>query len=294
MKPSVALIGPGKVGGAVGRLLHQAGYRLSAVVGRNQERAVAACRFIGCVAQLATTELSSAAKTDILLLAVGDDAIQPLAAELQQQLPLSANQTLLHFSGLYPAEVMRQPDSPVQLASLHPLLPFASRELATEKLKGCPCAIEGDASALPLVEQLVKELGGRAFPIEGAKKALYHTSACIASNFLVTLLGTARDLLSECGIAKQDTLQLLRPLLQATLDNAVKLGPEVGLTGPIVRGDQGTVARHLQALTEFSPADLPLYRLLGERTAALAEQADRLPSDAARQITDLLKGQLND
>ncbi len=289
MKSSVALIGPGKVGGAVSRLLQQAGYPFKAVISRDPSRAGEACRFIGCKERLASNHLSNATAADILLLAVPDDQIQNLAREIQQQKSLSAGQILVHFSGLHAAELMRIEKSAAQLLSLHPLLPFASRDLAVKNLSGCPCAIEGDQAALPLAEQLVEAIGGLPFRIASDKKSLYHASACIASNYLVTLLGTARDLLEECGIAEDAGMPLLQPLLQATLNNATKLGPEAGLTGPIVRGDSGTVQKHLQALAASAPNVLDLYRLLGEKTVALAEAAKRLAPADAEQLRGRLK-----
>ncbi len=289
MKPSIALIGPGKVGCAVSRRLFQAGYPFRAVISRAQSRAEEACRFIGCAESLASQELSSFAGADILLLAVPDDQIQSLAQKLQQQQKLSARQALLHFSGLHGAELMRTAGSEAQLLSLHPLLPFASRELAVQNLAGCPCAIEGDRTALPLATQLVNAIDGRPFAIASDKKALYHASACIASNYLVTLLDTARELLQECGIPEGKALSLLLPLLQATLDNTVKLGPEAGLTGPLVRGDSGTVEKHLRSLQEAAPNSLPLYRLLGEKTVQLAKRSGRLELVKAEQFSRLLR-----
>ena len=289
MKPSVALIGPGKVGCAVCRLLLAAGYPPVAVIGRDLERAWEACRFIGGGEELAGTDLAAVAAADILLLAVPDDQLQPLAQRIQQQCKLTGGQVLVHFSGLHPAECLRHPEGAAQLLSLHPLLPFASRELAVARLPGCPCAIEGDALALPLAQQLVEAIGGRPFRVASEQKALYHASACLASNYLVTLLGTARDLLAACDIPESEALPLLQPLLQATLDNALSLGPEAGLTGPIVRGDAGTVNSHLRALEAASPATRRLYRLLGEQTLVLAKNSGRLSAEAAERLQALLK-----
>ncbi len=284
MKPSIALIGPGKVGCAVSRLLLDAGYPLVALIGRNRQRTIDACNFIGCDATLAGLNLRDAAKAQILLLAVADDQIDPLAKNLQVTAGLSAEQTLIHFSGLHPATVMRQDSSAAQLLSIHPLLPFADRQLAVERLPGCPCALEGDKSALALGEQVITAIGGKPFTIAGEQKALYHAGASIASNFLVTLLGISRDLLGQCGIDREKAIPLLLPLLQASLDNTETLGPEAGLTGPIVRGDRGTVQLHLQALERAQPDLLPLYRLLGKLTIDLAVKSGRLDPEQSKSL----------
>ncbi len=287
MKQKLALIGPGKVGSAVCRRLLAAGYPLQTVIGRDRSRAAEACRFIGCNDQLAGTELAAASKAELVLLAVPDDQIGDLAAQVAKEANLQAGATLVHFSGLHPAEIMRS-SAALQLLSIHPLLPFASRELAAERLPGCPCALEGDDTALPLGAELIAAFGGKTFRIASDKKALYHASACLASNSLVTLLGAARDLLATCGIAENDALSLLQPLLQATLDNVLQLGPEQGLTGPIVRGDSGTVAKHLQAIAASSPRLLAIYRQLGSKTLELAAESGRLDAKNASFLARLL------
>jgi len=284
MKPSVALIGPGKLGCSVARRLQDAGYPFAAVISRDLSRAQEACDFVGCEPNLASVQLSDAGKAQIILLAVPDDQLEAQAKALQSCAHLSAEQTLVHFSGLHPAALMRQKTSASQLLSIHPLLPFANRQLAVEKLSGCPCALEGDSVALALGEQLITDIGGKPFAIASDKKALYHASACIASNYLVTLLGTARDLLGQCGIDPEQAIPLLLPLVQASLDNTGQLGPEAGLTGPIVRGDRGTVQQHLRALAEAAPELLSLYRLLGEKTLELAVKSGRLPEEQAKNL----------
>jgi len=284
MKPSIALIGPGKVGCAVGRHLHDSGYPMVAVIGRDRQRTVDACNFIGCSKTVAGLDLQSAARAKLILLAVPDDQLEIQAKELQTTIELSAEQILIHFSGLHPASLLRAENSTAHHLSIHPLLPFADRQLAYEKLSGCPCALEGDQNALPLGRQLITDLGATAFTIESDSKALYHASACIASNFMVTLLAVARDLLIECGIDRQKAISLLLPLVQANLDNTKKLGPEAGLTGPIVRGDRGTVQHHLHALKESTPELLPFYRLLGEKTIELAVKSGRLSPEQSKNL----------
>lgn len=284
MKPGIALLGPGKLGCAVARRLQTAGYPFVAVISRDQRRAEQACDFIGCSSSCASNNPQAASKAGIILLTVPDDQIELQAKALQTCAALSTEQTLVHFSGLHPAALMRQKASAARLLSIHPLLPFADRQLATEKLSGCPCALEGDATALALGEQLIMDIGGTAFVITGVKKALYHASACIAANFLVTLLGIARDLLTQCAIAPEQAIPLLMPLVQASLDNTARMGPEAGLTGPIVRGDRGTVQQHLRALQESAPELLSLYRLLGEKTLELAVKSGRLSSEQAENF----------
>lgn len=289
MKPGIALIGPGKVGSAVARRLLLAGYPIQAVIGPDLDRAADSCRFIGCPSDLASTEISATGTASIILLAVPDDQIARLAKEVCERTPSLAEKTLIHFCGLHPASIMQTGNRQVATLSIHPLLPFADRQIASERLIGCPCALEGDEQSILLGAELVKALGGRPFLIASDKKALYHASACIASNFLITLQATAAELLAECGIEADQAIQLLLPMVQATLDNVAKLGPEKGLTGPIVRGDEGTVALHLSALENTPTDSFELYKLLGSRTVALAEKSTRLSSEQADKIQRLFK-----
>ena len=287
MKPQIALIGPGKVGCAVTRKLYQAGYPITAVIGRNVASASDACHFIGCPPAAASNHLAAAGKADIILMAVKDDQIAELAEKLCAELELSARQTLIHFSGLLPASTLQCSEA-VATLSIHPLLPFASREIACHKLLGCPCAYEGNPIRHSLSIELINALGGQPFPIAAEDKAIYHASASIASNFFVTLLATAEKLLQDCGIPSDRALPLLLPLVRATLDNVVAVGTEQGLTGPIVRGDSETVSQHLAAF-ENRPELSSLYQLLARRTLTLAETSGRLSQGAAAELQKAIK-----
>lgn len=288
MKPELALIGPGRVGGALGKRLYQAGYRLNRVIGTRLEATQAACRFIGCPQSCASTRLADAAGASLLLLAVPDDRIAAVAAAIEESFPENSRHTLVHFSGVQAAAGMPRKSAATQRLSLHPLLPFADRETALSRLPDCPCALEGDSAALPLGEELIAAIGGRSFLLNSGSKALYHAAACIASNYLVTLVDRAGNLLQQCGIANDQTTELLLPLLTATLDNIAHQGTEAGLTGPIVRGDAGTIQQHQQALAKTATTDLSLYRHLGQLTLSLAHHAGRLNSGQVQELSDLL------
>jgi predicted short-subunit dehydrogenase-like oxidoreductase (DUF2520 family) len=286
MKPDIALIGPGKVGCAISHRLYQAGYPITAVIGRHIERAIDACQFIGCPSDVATTDLTRASHARVILLAVPDDQIENVAATLHSKSNKLAGKTLIHFSGLHKASCMQVNRGPQTCTtmSIHPLLPFADRDLASQRLTGCPCALEGDEGNMALGTELITAFDGQPFLIKSDKKALYHAAACISSNFLVTLLSGAESLLAECGISKTEGLAILSPLLQATLDNVAKLGTEQGLTGPIVRGDILTVSKHIEALSQTSQELLNSYLILADQTVSLAESSTRLDDQSAQEL----------
>ncbi len=289
MKPKIALIGPGRVGCSVSKRLYDAGYPLTSIIGRNQKRATEACSYIGCSATLASRQLTDAATADIILLAVPDDQIRKLAVQIQTISPSTKSRTLIHFSGLHPAKIMYHQSSPWRLLSLHPLLPFADRQKAYVDLQGCPCALESDnPKALVIGKELVNAMGGDSFTIDPGKKSLYHSAACIASNYLVTLFASARELLISSGIEPDRATPLLLPLVQASVENIKNLGPEQGLTGPIVRGDIETVTEHLQTLQDNAPELLQSYLQLGIMTVEISKNAARLDSKTAIAMQDLL------
>ena len=290
MPPTLALVGPGRVGCAVTARLHAAGHRVAAVIGRNHERAIEGCRFIGCSETLAGTDLTMAGRGQVILLAVPDDAIKPTAEALHREGCLSDEMTLVHFSGLHGSTILAGPDRTVRpaLLSLHPLLPFADPHLALQQLARCPCALEGNERGLKMGRILINSLGTVSFNLSGRDKPAYHTAASIASNFLVTLVAEARSLLATCAIEQDKALALLGPLLRASLENVLSAGPEEGLTGPVVRGDAETVASHLQVLAERKPDAMALYCSLGRQTLTLAEASGRLEEAKAAILAEIL------
>ena len=289
MTPRIALIGPGRVGCAVAKHLYGAGFDFSAIVSRERHRAVSAAAYIGCSRLTAAEDPLAAAQADIVLLGVPDDQVRDTAVQYQQLVDCHDNKILIHFSGLLTAETMRYRSSQAKLLSLHPLFPFASRQQAYENLTHCPCALEGDSEAITVGRELLTAFAGQAFLVPSEKKPLYHAAASMASNYLVTLLACARDLMADCGIEAGKALELLLPLVQASVDNVKQLSPEQGLTGPIVRGDAGTVAAHLAGLKNSEEPLYAIYLELGRKTLELAIQSGRLDTDRARALETLLK-----
>jgi len=289
VKPTIALIGPGRVGCAISKRLNEAGYPIVAVISRNIDRAADACEFIGCSTDIGSNCMDAAITAEIILLAVPDDHIQECAQELQKKISTKTIPTLIHFSGLHPASIMRVQGIDTELLSLHPLLPFADRDKGYASLQNGHYAVEAEILTVQrLGEELVSALGGTSFTISADKKGLYHSAASIASNYLVTLLATAQELLIECGIPSEQAVQLLTPLMQSSLNNAKELGPDQGLTGPIIRGDMKTIKTHLECLNNEAPELLDSYKALAIQTTTLAEKSQRLTHKQALQLRSLL------
>lgn len=287
-KPSIALIGPGRLGQAVTALLRQQGYPITAIVGRDRLRTLEAARFIGAEL-MATTDINRCAPADIILIATADDQLATTAAQLCATVPLRDTTLLVHCSGLHPAKILKHSaDMPQHALAMHPLQTFASGEQGMKSLAGCFFSLEGESQAIEQGQQLVRDLGGESFTIEEQYKARYHAAACMASNFITTLIDSAGEVLSQCNSQQQIPVAVLGPLIRTAVENSLTLGPKTALTGPIVRGDDGTVTSHLEQLKQHHPDLVTLYQQLGLQTVNLALRSERLSTAKGQKISNIL------
>jgi len=217
---------------------------------------------------------------DVVIVAVPDDALAGVAREIAPAVRRGA--VVVHTSGaLTSAALAPVRRAGARAASLHPLMTMPTAEAGVRALPGTFFFFEGDPGTGPVLRALVAALGGIAVPVARRGKTLYHAAAVIACNDLVALLDTAFRLFGKAGIPERKARAALAPLVRRTLENVLALGPVRALTGPVARGDAGTVRRHLAAL---GGADRALYRLLGRATLRLA----RLPAERKRLLERLL------
>lgn len=210
------------------------------------------------------------AQAGVVILAVRDDAIRPLAEGLARAGAIRAEQVVLHLSGAQGQEALGAlVGARAALGSLHPLQTISDPERASERLRGAWAAVEGMPRAVEVAEDLAHSLGMRAFRIPSKAKAIYHASAVFASNYFVVVEAVAQRLLRHAGLSDADAWQALRPLVEGTLENLTRQQPMAALTGPVARGDQATIRRHLEALTLD---DAVLYRALGRAALELAQK----------------------
>lgn len=281
--PTVNLIGPGRLGRTLGRLIAQSSaFQLLGIHGPEQlDEALA---FIG--GGIPHENLNTLPPADIWLLGVPDGAISEVAIALAKHGIVAAGSVVAHCSGAASAELLAPLRQQGALtASLHPVYSFADPARAVAGFAGTPCALEGDATACARLEPLVAAVGGHPFRLNPGSKAAYHAALCVASNYLVTLAGLAEDCAALAGLDSAQARPLINGLMQQTLSNIACLGPQAALTGPIVRGDQQTVASHLSALAK-QPALLPPYQALGRATLLLAQE--QLPDHARQALYKLL------
>jgi predicted short-subunit dehydrogenase-like oxidoreductase (DUF2520 family) len=268
---TINLIGGGRVGQTLGRLLAQAGQvRVQDVLTRSQASAEQALAFMG--AGRAVCQIQDLRPADLWLLAVPDGQIAPIAAALAACDGLPAA-TVFHASGALSADLL-QPlrDKGWQVASAHCLLSFASPTLALQQFAGTPCALEGDAQALAELRPLLTRLGAQCFEVRTQDKMLYHAGAIFATNFLPVLQDLAEQLWQHSGMPQPVVQHLRASLLKNSVDNIARLGPQAALTGPAARGDTALVAAQTEAVQQWNPDAGQAYQALSALAGQLAQR----------------------
>ena len=275
----IGLIGTGRVARALGLALAPPSAAPILVQGRNPDHAAAALEAIGRAQAVAlSTSLSS--NCDLILLAVADDALPAVIADLAT-MPLSA--TICHVSGRSGAALLDPLRAQGAItAAVHPAMTFTGDPAAeVARMQGARFAITGaDAPSTAAARRLVALLGGVAVEVAEAHRALYHAALCHAANHLVTLIAGASDALTAAGVAEPGAL--LAPLVRAALDNSLDRGMNA-LSGPLLRGDRQTIGNHLTALRAHAPELLPAYRAMALATLdALDRDEGALRDDLSR------------
>lgn len=276
----IGLIGTGRVARALGLGLAPHSAAPILVQGRNPDHAAAAVTAIGRAQAVAlSTSLSS--NCDLILLAVADDALPAVIADLAT-MPLSA--TICHVSGRSGAALLDPLRAQGAItAAVHPAMTFTGDPAAeVARMQGARFAITGaDAPSIAAARKLVALLGGVAVEVAEEHRALYHAALCHAANHLVTLIVGASDALTAAGVVEPGAL--LAPLVRAALDNSLDRGIDA-LSGPLLRGDRQTIGNHLTALNAHAPELLPAYRAMALATLdALDRDEAALRSDLSRQ-----------
>ena len=278
---AIGLIGPGRAGVGLALALAQAGYAVR-LHGRQQK---AVPPPLTLTVGDGTTPPPWIGDTTVLILAVRDDAIKPLAESLARSRAVGERHIVLHLSGVQGQEALGPlVGSRAALGSLHPLQTIVEPEETPQRLKGAWAAVEGMPRAVETGEQLAGDLGMRSFRIATKAKAIYHAGAVFASNYLVVVEAVAQRLLRHAGLSDADAWAALRPLVEGTIENLARYEPREALTGPVVRGDTTTIVRHLEALTLD---DAKLYRALGRAALELA-QKQGMDEQTAERIADAL------
>jgi predicted short-subunit dehydrogenase-like oxidoreductase (DUF2520 family) len=231
------------------------------------------------------------AAADLVLLSVPDDALSQLVEGLAEVGAWRTGQLVAHVSGAHGLGVLDPATKAGALPlALHPAMTFTGRDEDLDRLVGVSFGVTAPDLLRPVAEVLVVEMGGEPVWIAEDFRPLYHAALVVGANHLVTVVTEAMDLLSKAGVERPGVV--LGPLVGAALDNALRSG-DAALTGPVVRGDAGTVARHLETLRADAPESVAAYLAMARRTADRALAAGRLSAEAAETLLDVLASDPN-
>jgi predicted short-subunit dehydrogenase-like oxidoreductase (DUF2520 family) len=272
---TVGLIGAGRVGAVLGAALGSAGHRVVAAAAVSAASRERAARLLPDAAILPAHEVARAA-TDLLLLAVPDDTLASVVAGLARTGALRPGQVVAHTSGAHGLAVLGD----VNGMALHPAMTFTGADTDLARLPGIAWGVTTPDRAF--ATRLVADLGGVPEWVAEESRPLYHAALAHGANHLVTLVNEAADLLRSAGVG--EPARVLTPLLTAALENALLMG-DVALTGPVSRGDAGTVGKHLDRMP---PEAIPAYLAMARRTADRAIASGRLRPQDATALLDVL------
>ena len=284
---AVGVVSAGRVGSVLGAALARAGHVVVAASAVSKASVRRAEELLPDVPLLPPDEV--AARADLVLLAVPDDALGGLVRGLVATDSLRAGQIVVHTSGAHGVDVLR-PAAEVGVLplALHPAMTFTGRAEDLHRVVACCVGVtagEDDLAGWNVGEALVVEMDAEPVRVPEAVRPLYHAALTHGANHLATLVTECVDLLRNAGIEPAE--RVISPLLSAALDNALRHGDRA-LTGPVARGDAGTVRKHITVLREAAPDTVQAYLALARRTASRAADAGVLRADAVPEILSVL------
>lgn len=280
MARTLNLIGAGHVGRVLGRLFAASGaLTVQDVLTRSQAGALDAIGFIGAGRAVAALDQMRAA--DVWMLAVGDDRIGAVCAQLAARHRIK-DAIVFHCSGAKSsAELAPAGAAGALAASVHPIRSFADPAQVAQDFGGTFCGVEGDEGALAVLLPALASIGAQPVAIDARAKTVYHAASVFASNYLVTVLDAALRAYQAAGVPEPVARALAQPLASESMANVFRLGAAAALSGPVARGDMDTVARQQAALAAWDGPTGELYAALVAPTRDLARRKiDNLGKDA--------------
>jgi predicted short-subunit dehydrogenase-like oxidoreductase (DUF2520 family) len=283
--PTIGFIGAGITGTALAVRLAQHGYQVIAVSSRSLSSAKKlAGRISGCQAYNGPQEVADTAQ--FVFITTPDDVITEVAAEVKWH----KEQSVIHCSGAHSIDILKPAKQRgANTGCFHPLQTFAGTDQAIENMPGSTFAIEAEEPLLDALKKMATTLEGDWVILKAGDKVLYHAAAVFACNYLVTLVKVATDLWQTFQVPPEQAIKALMPLLRGTLCNIENVGLPNCLTGPIARGDMGTISRHLESLERQAPPLLSIYKELGRQTIPIALGKGRIDLQRAEELKVLLK-----
>jgi predicted short-subunit dehydrogenase-like oxidoreductase (DUF2520 family) len=281
----LGFIGTGTIGSALALTLHSRGYPVVAVSSRYHASARKLAQAInGCSAVTDNQEVADT--TEFVFITTPDDVIAPVASQTKWH----QGQYVVHCSGADTTDILEPArKAGTYVGVFHPLQTFAGAREALENMPGSTFTLEAEEPLLGILQDMANALGGHWIELKAGDKAAYHAAAVIACNYLVTLVKMATDLWQTFGISREKATRALLPLIRGTVHNIETIGIPRCLTGPIARGDSGTIKKHLEALEKVSPDMLTTYKELGLRTIPIALAKGRINEQQAEELKTILE-----
>lgn len=280
----VGLVGTGRAGSVIGAALRAAGHDIVAASAVSEASQLRAEELLPGVPIEPVRDVVRDA--DVVILAVPDDEIEPLANGLAAEHLWGPGKLAIHLSGFHGVGAL----AAVTVAggdaiALHPVMTFAGVAADLDNIPGAPFAITASPGLGVVAEALVLDLGGQPFAIAEGDRAAYHAALAHAANHLVTIIAQSEQVLREVGI--DDPGRFIAPLVEAATAGALQRGDRA-LTGPVARGDVGTVRAHLGALTQH-PTDIRMaYRAMALATLERSALRRALPAESVQPLRDVL------
>jgi len=282
-----SIIGTGRLGTPLALALSKKGWTIRSLADKSLSAAQESRKIVGA-GKATAGWLAAAADASVLFLCIPDEEIEKTAVRLARGGVDWRGKVVFQTSGILSSKALKPlKRRGASIASFHPIQSFSSKRTPVARFKDIYYGVEGDSQALSLAKKIVHRLGGRTLLIRPQNKPIYHAACSMASNLFVPLFDLSCGLLHAAGIKGRKAGQVLFPLVEGTLQNVKHLDVEAALTGPISRGDERTVERHLRVLQKF-PEALRAYKILGGRALQLAKKKG-LPASKIRALKKQLE-----
>lgn len=284
-KLKIGFIGAGTTGTALALTLHQRGFNIHSVNSRSVSSSKRLASLVkNC--EICNFPQEVADNCDLIFITTPDDLITSIAGSVKWK----KDQYVVHCSGAHSIDILDPAKRSAAIAGVfHPLQSFADIEQAIRNIPGSTFAIEAEEPLLSILKDFAISLKGEWIILKSEDKPLYHAAAVFACNYLVTLVKLAADLWNNFGVPTEKACKNLLPLMRGTLENIQKIGLPNCLTGPVARGDLGTIKRHIETLKKANPEILKCYKLLGWHTIPIALAKGRIDSKVAEELKNILK-----
>jgi predicted short-subunit dehydrogenase-like oxidoreductase (DUF2520 family) len=279
----IGFIGAGTVGTALAARLAGRGYPVVAVSSRSRASAQKLAQVAG--GRVFDSNQAVADSTELVFITTPDGAIAAVAAQVKWH----PSQSVVHCSGADSVDILEPArEAGARVGAFHPLQTFASPQQAMENIPGSTFTLEAEEPLLGILKDMAAALDGQWVELKAKDKVLYHAAAVFACNYMVTLTKLATDLWQTFGVPPPQATKALVPLLRGTLHNIETIGIPNCLTGPIARGDIGTINKHLDALKSTAPHLLSTYRELGRQTIPIALAKGKIDELKAQELREIL------